>query len=150
MGHLALAGDADRDLLLVAGGVGLAPMKALVDQVARQGPARRVDLFVGARTEEAFYDRADLQRLEREHPWLSVTLAVSEDKESTLEQGNVGDVVMRNGPWLSRDVYVAGPPPMVEDTVTRLHEHGVPMRRIHSEVFAPSRLGPTVHGKVTE
>ena len=39
---------------------------------------------------------------------------------------------------------------MVEDTVTGLLEHGVPMRRIHSEVFAPSRLGPNVHGKVTQ
>src|SRR3712207_8499068 len=46
----ALSEESDRDLLLVAGGTGLAPLKALVDQVARQGPPRRVDLFV--RSEE--------------------------------------------------------------------------------------------------
>ena len=150
MGDLTLDRDSDRDLLLVAGGLGLAPMKALIDQVARQGPARRVDLFVGFRTEDQVYDRADLRRLQQENPWLTVTLAVSEDKISSLEHGDVGDVVVRHGPWLSREVYVAGPAVMVEDTVSRLVRHGVPQRRISSEVFAPSRPGPSVDGEVTE
>ena len=109
VGHLALHDDSDRDLLLVAGGMGLAPLKALVDQVARQGPARRVDLFAGFRTEDQIYDRADLRRLEQENPWLTVTFAVSEDKISGLEHGDIGDVVMRHGPWISREVCVAGP-----------------------------------------
>jgi NAD(P)H-flavin reductase/hemoglobin-like flavoprotein len=150
VGHLALDTESDRDLLLVAGGTGLAPMKALVDQVARQGPPRRVDLFVGARAEEDFYDRADLRRLEAEHAWLTITCAVSREKGSTLEHGDIGDVVLRHGPWTSRDAYVAGNPAMVEDTVVRLHQHGVPMARIRTEVFAASRPSPTVDGKVTE
>jgi NAD(P)H-flavin reductase/hemoglobin-like flavoprotein len=150
VGHLALDGDSDRDLLLVAGGMGLAPLKALVDQVAREGPVRRVDLFAGFRTEENVYDAADLRRLEQEHSWLTVTLAVSDDKVAALEHGDIGDVVMRHGPWQSREVFVAGPAPMVENTVSRLLEHGVPERRLHSEVFAPSRLGPSLDGEVTE
>ena len=150
MGHLALDPESDRDLLLVAGGMGLAPMKALVDQVARHGPARRVDLFVGFRTEADVYDAADLRALERDNPWLSVTFAVSHDKISTLEQGDIGDVVLRHGPWLSREVCIAGPAPMVDDTVGRLLQHGVPEHRLHSEVFAPSRMGPSVDGEVTE
>ncbi|GAA4735847.1 FAD-binding oxidoreductase [Modestobacter marinus] len=150
VGHLSLDTGSDRDLLLVAGGTGLAPVKAIVDQVARHGPPRRVDLFVGARTEDAFYDRADLRRLEQEHPWLTVTPAVSQEKGSPSEHGDIGDVVLRHGPWNSRDVYVAGNPAMIEDTVTRLLHSGVPMARIRTEVFAPSRPSPTLDGKVTE
>ena len=150
LGHLALGPESDRDLLLVAGGIGLAPLKALVDEVARQGPARRVDLFAGFRTEDHIYDRADLRRLAEENPWLTVTYAVSDDKMSSLEQGAVGEVAVRHGPWLSREVYVAGPTPMVEDTVERLLRHGVPRQRISSEVFAPSRPGPSVDGEVAE
>jgi NAD(P)H-flavin reductase len=130
--------------------MGLAPMKALVDQVARFGPQRRVDLFVGFRTEYDAYDAADLRRLQQENPWLSVTVAVSEDKISSLEHGDVGDVVLRHGPWTSREVCVAGPAPMVDDTCARLLQHGVPQQRLHSEVFAPSRMGPSVDGEVTE
>ena len=150
LGHLTLHEESDRDLLLVAGGLGLAPLKALIDQVARKGPARRVDLFAGFRTEIDIYDRADLERLEKENPWLTVTYAVSDDKISSLEHGEVGDVVMRHGPWLSREVCVAGPAAMVDDTVSRLLAHGMPERRISSEVFAPSRPGPSVDGEVTE
>jgi NAD(P)H-flavin reductase/hemoglobin-like flavoprotein len=150
VGHLVLHDDSDRDLLLVAGGLGLAPLKALIDSVARKGPPRRVDLFAGFRTEDQVYDRADLQRLEQEHPWLTVTLAVSEDKVSGLEHGDIGDVLLRHGPWNSREVCIAGPAVMVEDTVSRLTTSGVPAQRISSEVFAPSRPGPSVDGEVTE
>jgi NAD(P)H-flavin reductase/hemoglobin-like flavoprotein len=150
VGHLVLHDDSDRDLLLVAGGLGLAPLKALIDHVARKGPPRRVDLFAGFRSEDQIYDRADLQRLEQEHPWLTVTFAVSEDKISGLEHGDIGDVLMRHGPWNSREICVAGPAVMVEDTVSRLIASGVPNRRISSEVFAPSRPGPSVDGEVTE
>jgi NAD(P)H-flavin reductase len=150
MGHLALDSDSDRDLLLVAGGMGLAPLKAMIDQVARYGPARRVDLFAGFRTEDEIYDRADLRKLTQENPWLTVTYAVSEDKLSSLEHGVVGEVVVRHGPWNSREVFVAGPAVMVDDTVSRLLQHGVRRERMSSEVFAPSRPGPSVDGEVTE
>ena len=92
----------------------------------------------------------DLDRLTQENPWLTLRYAVSDDKESSLEHGDVGDVVARHGPWQSRDIYVAGPPAMVDDTVARLVSAGVPQARIRSEVFAPSRPGPTVDGEVTE
>ena len=150
LGHLGLDRESDRDLLLVAGGMGLAPLKALVDQVARFGPKRRVDLFVGARVEDQLYDRADIDRLAAENPWLTVVYAVSDDKESALEHGDIGDVVQRHGPWRSRDVYIAGPGPMVEDTQARLLAAGLPRERIRAEVFAPSRPSPTVEGDVTE
>jgi len=150
LGHIAFDGDSDRDLLLVAGGTGLAPLKAIIDQIHRSGPARRVDLYVGARIEDQLYDRADLLRLEQENPWLTVVFAVSDDKDSALEHGDIGDVVMRHGPWLSRDVYVAGPGVMVDDTVGRLVQHGLPRERIRTEVFAPSRPSPSVDGEVTE
>src|SRR5205085_639123 len=56
VGHLTMDESSDRDLLLVAGGMGLAPLKAIVDSVARRGPARRIDLFAGFRTEDQVYD----------------------------------------------------------------------------------------------
>jgi NAD(P)H-flavin reductase len=150
LGTFVLDTESDRDLLLVAGGMGLAPIKALVDQIARFGPARRADLYIGVRIEDQLYDRTELRRLEQENPWLSVTVAVSDDKESSLEHGDIGDVVARHGPWNSRDVYVAGPPAMVEDTVSRLLAGGLRQERIRAEVFAPSRPSPSLEGEVTE
>jgi len=39
---------------------------------------------------------------------------------------------------------------MVDDTVSRLLQQGIPRTRIRSEVFAPSRMGPSLDGEVTE
>src|SRR5947209_7202348 len=82
-----------------------------------QAPQRRVALFLGARAEAPLSDRADLERLQEEHAWLTVTPAVSEDPASPVVQGVVGEVVGRSGPWTSREVFVAGPGVMVDDTV---------------------------------
>ncbi len=79
-----------------------------------------------------------------------MTPCVSADKVSEYEQGNVGEVVQRHGPWRSRDVYVAGNEAMVHDVHARLRAEGVADDRIHSEVFAPSRPGPSVDGEVTQ
>ncbi|MGW2650689.1 globin domain-containing protein [Streptomyces sp. NPDC001393] len=53
---------AGRDLLFVAGGTGLAPMRALIEQAARDGigDAREVSLFIGARTADELYGLDDM------------------------------------------------------------------------------------------
>jgi NAD(P)H-flavin reductase len=144
VGQLTLDPESDRDVLLIAGGTGLAPMKALIQQVARQENSRRVDLFVGARTERDLYDQDDLDRLDRLYPWLTVTTAVSDEEDYPGEKGLISDVVVRNGPWRSRDVYVCGSPEMVEATVSQLIQARVPEQRIRVEEFAPSWPGPKV------
>ena len=54
----------DGDLLLVAGGTGLAPLRALVEQVAADPDGRRVTLVVGARTFFDLYDPIALDKLQ--------------------------------------------------------------------------------------
>src|SRR5262249_3552283 len=74
--RLTLAGNGQSDLLLIAGGTGLAPLRAVVEQVAAQAAAgdrvRQVALFVGARTARELYDIDQLRALEDQHRWLTV------------------------------------------------------------------------------
>jgi NAD(P)H-flavin reductase/hemoglobin-like flavoprotein len=144
IGELTLDLDSDRDLLLVAGGTGLAPLKALVEQVAQLPVPRRVDLYVGARREEGLYDLEALTALSEQHTWLHVVPVVSDDDHYEGEKGLVGDVVMRDGPWNSRDIFVCGSTEMVRSTVAKLRDAKVPENRIRYEEFTPSRqtLGP--------
>jgi NAD(P)H-flavin reductase/hemoglobin-like flavoprotein len=122
-----------RDVLCLAGGTGLAPIKAIVEaMVAVQGsrPHREIVLYFGARFEAELYDLADLQHLERNYPWLQVIPVVSEEAAPDTIFGSVPDVV---GPanWRDRDVYVAGPDPMIARTVSALKDRGAPEERIH-------------------
>ena len=141
VGGLTLDPESDRDLLLVAGGTGLAPLKAIVQQVAESDVPRRVDLYHGARSSTGLYEMDELRALEAQHRWLRVTMAVSEDEEFEGPRGVVSEVAVSDGPWGSRDVYVCGSPGMVRATVGDLHGARIPQQRIRVEEFTPSWPG---------
>ncbi len=65
LGTMTLASAGRRDLLCVAGGTGLSPVKAIIEQAVRDSATcpRQVFLFCGARTREELYDLPDLYRL---------------------------------------------------------------------------------------
>ncbi len=157
MGTMTLDPASDRDLLLVAGGTGLAPAKALVEQLAAWGHRRDVHLLMGARTARDLYDLADLRRLESAHPWLKVVPVLSETPEGDpgpdvphRPHGLLPDVLERLGGWDGHDAYVAGPTPMVRQTVAVLQRLGIPLTDIHHDLLqaeeVPSADGP--HARV--
>src|SRR5215468_8881514 len=124
-----------RDLLLVAGSTGLAPLKAILDQVAALPQPPKVHLFFGARDTDGLYDLDSLEKMAVQHPWLTVTPAVSGQPKFDGETGTLPEVMARNGDWSRHDAYLAGPTEMVEEAVTRLESAGVPRHQIHIEDF---------------
>jgi len=135
MGSLTLERKSTRDIVCVAGGTGLAPIKALVEELTRYNRTRWVHLFFGAKHRDDLYDPADLNRLAARYPWLSVVSAVSEDPGYGGEQGNISDVVARYGPWKEHDFFVSGSPAMVKATLRRLAELQIPSIRIKYDAF---------------
>jgi len=124
-----------RDLLLVAGSTGLAPLKAILDQVAALQHPPKAHLFFGARNADALYDLDSLEKMAAQHPWLTVTPAVSADSRFAGETGSLPDVVARHGDWSGHDAYVAGPTEMVQEAVTRLASAGMAQDHIYIEDF---------------
>jgi len=140
VGALTLDRAAGRDLLLVAGSTGLAPLKAILDQVAALDDPPKTDLFFGAVTAEGLYDLDALDKLAALHPWLAVTPVVSADPGAvgpgfTGQAGSLPEVVARCGDWTGREAYLAGPSGMVAETVTRLQAGGLGGAHIHVEDF---------------
>jgi NAD(P)H-flavin reductase/hemoglobin-like flavoprotein len=135
VGALTYAPGSPRDVLLVAGSTGLAPLKAIAEQISGLGAPPRVHLFFGARTADGLYDLADLEKMAARYPWLTVVPAVSDDPGFRGERGRLPDVVARHGTWREHDTYVSGPTEMVEATVAQLTALGVPQGQIHVEDF---------------
>ncbi len=131
------AAEPGRDLLLVAGSTGLAPLKALVDQLQdeRVRGGRQAALFVGARTTEELYDRQALESLASRLPWLTVVEAASDDEFFDGPRGQIDEIVARRETWASHEAYIAGPPAMVDATAKRMRSLGVPGERIHRDDF---------------
>jgi NAD(P)H-flavin reductase len=124
-----------RDLLLVAGSTGLAPLKAMLDQLAAVPRPPKAHLFFGARDAHGLYDLDSLEKMTAQHPWLTVTPVVSADPEFGGETGSLPDAVARHGDWSQHDAYLAGPTRMVQETVTRLASAGMAKDQIHIEDF---------------
>lgn len=125
-----------RDILLVAGSTGLAPLKAIIEQLAAgpQAPPR-VHLFFGARTAEGLYDLDGMDKMAAEHPWLTFIPCVSDDPRFSGEIGSLPDVVARRGDWSRHDSYIAGPTDMVEQVAARLTATGIGPGQVHIEDF---------------
>ena len=79
MGSMTLDRRSTRDIVCVAGGTGLAPIKALVEELTRYNRTRWVHVFFGARNRDDLYDLPALNRLAGRYPWLSVVPACSDD-----------------------------------------------------------------------
>jgi NAD(P)H-flavin reductase/hemoglobin-like flavoprotein len=126
--------DCDRDLLCVAGGTGLAPIKAITEQVlaAPPGQRRKVSLFVGARQHFDLYDLEDLQLLASACPALHVFPVLSDEPSYNGLSGLLPDVVGSRGPFGDVEAYVSGPPAMVRLT-TALLATGMPPDQIHHD-----------------
>ncbi|MFI1092049.1 globin domain-containing protein [Streptomyces sp. NPDC020917] len=133
-GDMTLDPYSDRNLVCVAGGTGMAPIRALVEQAARNGMQRFVDVFVGARTAEELYGLDDMLRMSQRHHWLSVRAAVSHERIAGLE-GSLPQVLGEFGPWYQHEAFLSGPVDMVTQAVNTLARQGIPQDRIHFDPF---------------
>ncbi|MFE5586038.1 globin domain-containing protein [Kitasatospora sp. NPDC056531] len=129
LGDLAIDPASTRDVVCVAGGTGIAPIRALIEQAVLDGAERRVELFAAARTGDALHAAEDLLRLSERHHWLSVR-AVLTDADRPLPE-----LLAQCGPWPRHDAYLCGPGPMIIDSARVLHHGGVPVERIHHDPF---------------
>ncbi|WP_240197155.1 globin domain-containing protein [Nonomuraea lactucae] len=139
MGTMAPPDDGTRDVLCVAGGTGLAPLKAVIEQIIASGRRPNIHLLYGARTAAELYDLPDLVRMESSFPWLRVLPVVSHQPSYDGMRGSLPDVTQRFHSWAEHEVYVCGPPGMVRETVRRLQVDGVPLARIHRDVLHDER-----------
>jgi NAD(P)H-flavin reductase/hemoglobin-like flavoprotein len=135
VGTLALNPDSRRDIILAAGSTGLAPLKAIIEQVAGLDEPLQVHLVFGARSAADLYDIADLEKLSAQYPWLTVTPAVSGEPEYGGETGTVADVIGRRVPLTDQDAYICGSSAMVTTTTERLRSLGLPQDHIYVEDF---------------
>jgi NAD(P)H-flavin reductase/hemoglobin-like flavoprotein len=124
-----------RDLLLVGGGTGIAPLLAIVEDLTRWNTNRQVTVCYGARRAEELYALGLLEALRARVPWLTVVPCVSHDPGFPGERGLLPDVLARHGAdrfnWAEHEVYLSGSEAMMRATVARLSEMNVPGDRIH-------------------
>lgn len=135
-GQMIADTSSHRDVLCLAGGTGLAPLKAIVEAVATtppRGKRREIALYTGARRHDELYDLHDLRELELAYPWLQVIPAVSGEPARDVMHGTVPELAAKAS-WAGRDVYISGPDEMIIKTVRVLSDLGAPSDLIHYDM----------------
>jgi NAD(P)H-flavin reductase len=124
----------DRDVLCLAGGTGLAPVKAIIEALItapdRAGTARSCSTT--ARRHQDLYDLPALREMELIYPWLQVIPAVSDEPAHghDIMHGTIPELAAK-ATWADQDVYISGPDHMIVKTARTLRERGAPDRLIH-------------------
>jgi NAD(P)H-flavin reductase/hemoglobin-like flavoprotein len=128
--------ESERDVLCLAGGTGLAPVKAIIEAITRaSGPRkqRKIALYVGTRTLYALYDMPALRAMELDYPRLRVVPVMSEQAGPDIMHGTITDIAATT-PWTKRDVYISGPDAMIVSTVSALRDLGALRERLHYDL----------------
>ncbi|MFF5447450.1 globin domain-containing protein [Streptomyces sp. NPDC012888] len=129
-GSMVVDHTTDNGMLCLGGGTGIAPIKALIEDVAEHGARRPVEVFFGARSDSGLYDKDTLLGLQRSHPWLSVRPVVGDGLAGQLPQA-IGEY----GPWNSYDAFISGPPGLIRSGVDALKRIGIPRERIRHDAL---------------
>ncbi|MFF7638641.1 globin domain-containing protein [Kitasatospora sp. NPDC008050] len=143
-GTMVLDHAAAAPLLCLGGGTGIAPIAALVEELAAHGnPAgRQVAVFYGVRHPGELYQLSALRELARRHAWLTVCPVVSEEEAPAVGgaggegalRGLLGDVVVQHGPWDGHHAYLSGPAAMVRRSAAALLRSGVRAEHLHHDL----------------
>lgn len=146
--------DSGREVVMIAGGTGLAPMRSIILDLARRDTPPPVTLYFGGRSPRDLYASDLLWILASELPWLTVIPVVDQVKDpwapdrwhdaitseisgsATLFgpehcwEGSLADVMSVQPPFLDQQVLVCGSPGMEAATVSALLDNGTPPESI--------------------
>ena len=136
-GDFVLDEDSPRPMIFMGGGTGFAPLKGQIEQAFEAEIDRPMHLYWGVRSRRDLY-LPDLPRQwAREHPNFTFVPVLSEpDADWDGRSGWVHDAVLADFPDLSGfDLYMAGPPPMVNAAREAFSAAGMPPGQMHYDSF---------------
>ncbi|MBT9385327.1 ring-hydroxylating dioxygenase ferredoxin reductase family protein [Pseudooceanicola sp. CBS1P-1] len=128
-----------RPVLLLAGGTGLAPILSMLEVMAAEGETTPVHLVYGVNTDADLVQTERLEALGARLPGFTWCATVADAGAAHPLKGYVtahlDDAQLHAG---EVDIYLCGPPPMVEAVRRFLAEKGVEPAHFHYEKFTPS------------
>ncbi len=139
-GAFVLQDNGTRPRIFVAGGTGLAPMLSMLSRMAEYGESNPCRLVFGVTRASDLFALDDIERLKRALPALSVDIRLWEGGgDAGTQPGTPVEGLkhcLNDAP--QADIYLCGPPAMIDAAEQVALAAGVPAARIFSERFLPT------------
>lgn len=137
LGTFILREDSDRPVIFMGGGTGFAPIKGMIEHAFHTGIDRPMHFYWGVRSRRDLYLAELPETWSREHASFTYTPVLSEpDPDWDGRTGFVHEAVASDHPDLSGfDIYMSGPPVMVEAGRKAFEEQGATLDHMFSDAF---------------
>jgi predicted ferric reductase len=126
-------------LLLIAGGIGITPIKAMLSDIENKSKKRDCVLIYAVKSPKDLVFRKELERMSTKN-WLKTVYVFSESKGDfkSVYKGHVSKKIVKKEvkDLKKRSVFLVGPPEMMESVKKILAELGVSSEKIYIEKFA--------------
>ena len=137
LGSYFLREDSDQPIILMGGGTGFAPLKGIIEHAFEVGIDRPIQLYWGVRAEQDIYLPDLPKQWAAEHSNFSYIPVLSEPNQDW--QGRTGwvhdSVVADHADLSGFDVYMSGPPPMIDAGKEAFLAHNLDENRLYSDSF---------------
>lgn len=129
-----------RPKVLVASGSGMAPIRAMLYELASHNESTKVTFFYGALTPDELILLDEMRALEAKYEWLEFVPVVQEDAgDWSGERGLVTEVLdQRMSSLRGKEVYLCGAPSLIDEAITLAESKGAKSRHVFFERFVPS------------
>lgn len=137
LGEFRYRSNANRKILLVATGTGLAPLRAIVESLLPEAEVPQMVLYWGGRQISDLYMHEELYALSQLIPEFQYIPVLSRAGDEWLgHRGYVQDAISQDISDLSEyDAYICGSPEMVAAAKDQFIRDGIPVDQIHTDSF---------------
>jgi propane monooxygenase reductase subunit len=129
-------------VVCVGGGAGMAPILSLLRHMSESACTRPVRFYYGARTATDLFYLDEIAEISATLKDFTFTACLSESMDGSVpdsvrvEAGNVTDIVSAQEPDIAKtEVYLCGPPPMVDAALALLESQSVPKDQVFYDKF---------------
>jgi len=132
--------DIKRPVLMLAGGTGLAPFLAMLETIQQGGSQYPIHLIYGVTHDTDLVEMDKLEAFAAAIDNFTFSACVASEESSWPQKGYVTNHMepghLHDG---DVDIYLCGPPPMVEAVNSYMQEKGIQPASFHYEKFAASK-----------
>ena len=134
--------EVKRPVLMLAGGTGLAPFLSMLAQLVDKGCDAPIHMIYGVNKDDHLVKIDALDAFAEKLPSFSYSTVVVDEASEHPRKGYVTHhmdaAVMHDG---DVDVYLCGPPPMVDAVLKYFDGEGIEPQSFHYEKFTPNQVG---------
>lgn len=125
-----------RPTLFLAGGVGFAPIKALIEAALTEQTDKPMWLYWGVRSENDFYFLETIQQWQQQYPRFKFIPVISGKATTNQRSGLVHEALVEDHSDLSQfEIYASGPFEMVYAALRRFLKAGLHRAYMYSDAF---------------